>query len=341
MKKAALPLLLISLLCCSSCKPKKDGGEGETVEMGKWDIGDIRIRDPFILPDTITGKYYMYAQKGNRIIREDWDTLSGVEVYSSTDLRTWSGPKDVFTFPEGFWADYQVWAPEVHPYRDKFYLFVTLSSHDTLDDVSPVGWHLPKRGTQILVSDDPEGPFKPFDNRPHTPLEWSSLDGTLWVQDGIPYMVFCHEWTQIRNGSMELVRLANDLSAPVSEPVTLFHAGDADWVRSVREGGMVTDGCFLYRTVGGQLIMIWSSFGDHAYAIGTVVSENGRVEGPWVQGDLLFRENGGHGMIFKTFDGELCLVFHQPNRSPEERAQLYRLIEEDNKLILGDKYFQD
>ena len=117
--------------------------------MKKWDIADIRIRDPYILRDDVTEKYYLYAQKENRLAREVWDTMPGVEVYSSIDLKSWSGLKDVFTFPEGFWADYQVWAPEVHTYKDKFYLFVTLSSHDTLSDTPPEGWKLHKRGTQV------------------------------------------------------------------------------------------------------------------------------------------------------------------------------------------------
>ena len=203
-----------------------------------------------------------------------------------------------------------------------------------------MGYKLPRRGTQVLVADSPLGPFKSFDNKPHTPIEWSSLDGTLWVEDGVPYMVFCHEWTQIGNGSMELVQLAHDLSKPVTEPVTLFHAGDAGWVRGLKNEGKVTDGCFLYQTEGGQLIMIWSSFGDRDYAIGTAISESGKIAGPWVQSDLLFDENGGHGMILETFEGELLLVFHQPN-SGDERAQFYRLTEENNRLIRGEHLFRD
>jgi hypothetical protein len=170
-------------------------------------------------------------------------------------------------------------------------------------------------------------------------VEWSSLDGTLWVEDGIPYMIFCHEWTQIKNGSIELVRLAEDLSEPVTKPVTLFHAGDAQWVKAGKEGGKVTDGCYLYQTDSNSLIMIWSSFGDQGYAVATAMSRSGRIEGPWVQSDVIFHENGGHGMILETFDEELCLVLHQPNRSPEERAQIYRLTEENDKLVLGEKYF--
>jgi hypothetical protein len=76
------------------------------------------------------------------------------------------------------------------------------------------------------VADTPEGPFTAIENKPHTPEEWSSLDGTLWVEDGIPYMVFCHEWTQVVNGTMELVQLEDDLSAPIGHPITLCQMGN-------------------------------------------------------------------------------------------------------------------
>jgi hypothetical protein len=342
MKKFTILSGVLMILLSTSCKQKPAGDNMmDYTTLKEWNLQDIRIRDPFILRDDVNKVYHMYSQKGNRQARDNNDTLRGVEAYTSKDLQTWYGPRDVFTFPENFWANYQVWAPEVFEYKDRYYLFATLSSRDTLPDISPVGYNLPRRGTQVLVSDSPLGPFLPFDNKPHTPVDWSSLDGTLWVEDGIPFMVFCHEWTQILNGSMELIQLSEDLSMPVTEPVTLFHAGDAEWVRGIRNGGMVTDGCFLYQTEGGQLIMIWSSFGVNDYAIGTAISESGKIAGPWVQSDLLFDENGGHGMILETFEGELLLVFHQPNKGPQERAQFYRLMEEDNMLVRGEKLFRD
>ena len=280
----------------------------------------------------------MYAQTGNR----DDSAEKGVEAYTSTDLENWTGPTPVFSFPKRFWADYQVWAPEVHKYKDRYYLFVTLSSTDILKAPPPTThekWpQQVKRGTQILVADSPEGPFIPFRNKAHTPADWSALDGTLHVEDGIPYMVFCHEWTQIGDGSMEVVQLSEDLSEPVDVPLTLFHAGEASWVVPVLEQGKVTDGCFLYTTGNGQLIMLWSSIGEKGYAMGQAISQSGFIIGPWEDGGLLFEENGGHGMIFESFEGELILCFHQPNVSPQERAQLYRIADEDDRLVLRSKF---
>ena len=338
-----ITILLIPLLAIACNRtPKQDAGSGTageavTTEKG-MPLSHIRIRDPYIVADQSTRTYYLYAQMGNREGASD----KGVEVYASKDLVTWTGPAPVFTFPEEFWANYQVWAPEVHQYKDKYYLFVTLSNSDTLDTPRPYQveeWpKLVRRATQVLVADSPAGPFEAFDNKPHTPVEWSSLDGTLWVEDGVPYMVFCHEWTQVVDGTMELVRLKKDLSEPVGEPVTLFRAGDAPWVTPLREHGKITDGPFLYKTTSGKLVMIWSSFGTNGYAIGQAVSENGEIAGPWIQGELIFRENGGHGMIFTTFEGELILSLHQPNVGPQERARLYRIHEENDRLVLGEKY---
>lgn len=336
MKTFLIPITALLLLSCgqrgeiSNNKASAEPGlSPETVK-----LADIRIRDPFIVADQASGNYYMYAQMGNR----EGAGEKGVEVYSSRDLENWSGPEPVFIIPGDFWADYQVWAPEVHKYRDSYYLFVTLSSRDTLPTPRPYQteeWPaLVKRATQVLVSDSPEGPFSPFENKPHTPVDWSSLDGTLYVEEGVPYMVFCHEWTQVVDGTMELVRLKEDLSGPSGEPRTLFRAGDAPWVTPLHEHGKITDGPFLHKTGSGKLLMIWSSFGNSGYAIGQAVSESGSITGPWIQEKLVFSENGGHGMIFRTFEGELMLVFHQPNSSPLERAQLYRIREANDLLVL-------
>ncbi len=109
---------------------------------------------------------------------------------------------------------------------------------------------------------------------------------------------------------------------------------DAGWVRPVRNNGYVTDGPFFHKTESGKLLMGWSSFGDKGYAIGTAVSASEKIHGPWEHTDkLIFAEDGGHGMLFHAFDGELMLTFHQPNTGPHERAQIYRVEEQNDRLV--------
>ena len=297
---------------------------------------EIKIRDPYIFADTTTHNYYMYAQMHNRLANNSTDT-KGVEVYVSTDLKQWTEPQPVLVLANDSWARNMVWAPEVHKYNGNYYLFVTLTSSEIHKNMKkPQGennWptHY-KRGTQIFVADSPSGPFKPFENKPHTPERWMALDGTLYVEDGIPYMIFCHEWVEIIDGSINYIQLSSDLSKSVGKPHKMFNASEAKW--STGTNSKVTDGCFMYKTKSNKLLMIWSSFGTKGYAIGIAESKSGKLRGPWIQQDkLLFEENGGHGMIFKTFDGRLLLAFHQPN-SPEgkERLKLFE-IEDTGKTL--------
>jgi len=172
------------------------------------------------------------------------------------------------------------------------------------------------RGSQVLVSDSPNGPFKAFQNHSTTPVDMMTLDGTLWIEDGVPYMVFAHEWVQIVNGSIESIPLKDDLSEAVGEPKLLFRAASAKWSEPAGEGGWVTDGPYLWKGKTGKLYLIWSSRHHvHGYVLGVAISDSGRLAGPWRQEDEpIFKDNGGHGMIFKTFEGKLMLVLHAPDQ---------------------------
>jgi beta-xylosidase len=297
-------------------------------------LADINIRDPYIVRDATSGYYYLYASSAF-----SWgggEQPGGVKVYKSKDLRHWEAAKQVFTMPADNWITGAVWAPEVHYYKGKYYLFATLNSNLEWKKAVPDWPKYTFRGTQIFYADSPEGPFLPFGTTPHTPQDYMALDGTLWVENDKPYMVFCHEWVQVSDGTMEVVELQPDLSAPVGQPLTLFCASVAPWTAPIYNTGYVTDGCFLYRTRTGKLLMIWSSASKEGYAMGIAESGTGKITGPWVHHPKpLFNSDGGHGMIFRTFDERLCLIFHQPN-SPDgaERAHIFELEDTGDDLVL-------
>lgn len=279
-------------------------------------LKDIHIRDPFIL--LADGKYYMYGSRGP----EAWGECTGLDVYISEDLENWSEPTEVFTPPENFWSHTNFWAPEVHFYKGSYYMFVSFISDTRM------------RGTQILKSEKPEGPFVPHSDGPVTPEEWMCLDGTFVVDNGKPYMVFCHEWVQVKDGEVWALELTDDLKEAKGEPVYLFKASEPQWVDKTGET-FVTDGPFAYRTEGGKLIFIWSSFYNHEYCQAMIYSDNGHIDGNWIHDErLLFEKNGGHGMIFKTKENELKLVLHSPNESPKERPVIFDLKEENDTLYI-------
>jgi hypothetical protein len=192
------------------------------------------------------------------------------------------------------------------------------------------------RGTQILVADQITGPYRPHSDGAATPRDWECLDGTLFVDEvGDPWMVFCHEWVQIQYGTIAAVRLSRDLKRAVGEPVTLFCAKDAQWlVDREKAKSIVTDGPSLHRMSDGKLLMLWSSHLPSGYAIGVALSESGKLQGPW-RHDLppLFDRDGGHGMVFRTFDGRLMLTIHTPNNTPMERPIFVELKEQGGRLV--------
>lgn len=265
---------------------------------------DIRLRDPFLL--LWENRYYLYGTRGR-----DYP-VPGFDVYVSDDLETWSEPKPVFGAFPGFWGTRDFWAPEVHVYRGKCYMLATFKSDTAC------------RGTAVLVADRPDGEFVPWSDGPVTPRDWECLDGTLYVEDGTPYLVFCHEWLQIGNGTVCAVALTPDLKAAAGEPFQLWAAADAPWAFPVRHPGeFVTDGPFLFRE-DGVLKSIWSSFDASGYVEALAVSAGG-IHGPWNAAlpPVLTGHDGGHGMLLTDQEGKRRFVCHQPNAAPLERPVLY------------------
>lgn len=281
---------------------------------------DINIRDPFVLVHD--GKYYLYGTRGATC----WGPANGFDVYVSEDMENWSEPIVCFENDGTFWADRNYWAPEVHEYQGKFYMFASFKNPDV------------RRGTAILKSDTPVGPFVPHSRGCITPADWECLDGTFYLSSaGKPYMVFCHEWVQAGDGEVCAIELTADLSAPVGEPRLLFHASDASWCKLMHHSsgvnGCVTDGPFMWRTSDGTLLCLWASFSEGGYTEAVAKSDNGDIDGVFTQIDPLFMDDGGHGMIFRALDGQLYLTLHSPNAHLEERPYFHKVKDVGDKLV--------
>ena len=287
---------------------------------------DIRIRDPYILP--YNGKYYMYKA----VNTED---LEYVAVHISVDLDFWSGEKVVYTFSDNTWKQSEIWAPEVHEYRGKFYLFASIKGKNGL------------RGTEISVSDTPDGVFTPVSDRPATPLDKSSIDGTLFVDEGTPYIVFSHDWPDnyVKEkgayvGEIWGQELSKDLTSPVGEPFLMFASDESPYSKKAPahhpwEGKNVirygSDAPFLNRLSDGRLFLTWSPLPDNNYVVLGAVSDN--IKGPWKHLEKpLFDDNGGHAMFFTSFDGKRKVCMHHPEVFMKERALILDVEEKGGTL---------
>lgn len=278
----------------------------------------INIRDPFVVYEN--GKFYLY---GTRAQNFGFNT-KGFDVYISENLKDWSEPIACFNSEKYGMNSAVNWAPEVHKYKDKYYMFATFTQENGL------------RGTYSLCSENLTGPFAPHSKGALTPNEWECLDGTLYIDDsGIPYLIFCHEHTQILDGTVCYARLNDTLDALDGEVITLFHASDCEWVTPIKKTHFVTDGPFMYRSKTGELLMIWSSFIKGQYAEFAVRFKNGKLGTDFEHMNPLLDNDGGHGMIFSD-DKHTYFTYHTPNKSLSERPE-FCLVEDHGDFISINK----
>lgn len=280
---------------------------------------EINIRDPFILKEGNT--YYLYGTRAKDFGKK----VNGFDIYTTKDLIHFSEPK--VCFDSGKWdMNREVnWAPEVHKYNNSYYMLATFTKKNGL------------RGVYILKSDNPDGEFKPHSNGAVTPDEWECLDGTLYInKNNEPYLIFCHEHTQIIDGTVCYIRLSDDLTRSIGEPVYMFSGSTPDWADKKPEGEhYITDGPFMYRTTDGELLLIWSTFVNHMYCQCVAKSSNGELDGAFTHLPPIITNDGGHGMIFKA-DDKLYLTFHTPNKSLEEHPTFKELIDTGDSIVIKE-----
>ena len=148
---------------------------------------EIRVRDPFVLADPETKTYYLYSSTTHGMDASEpespWSS-TGAPISSAGRRRSplpSSLPVTGVAKPCG--AGGASLQGPLLPFRD---------AHVDRDPADPAG-----------TSPEPEarhgdpggrsarGPFVPLGKGSQTPPDWMALDGTLWVEDGVPYMVFC------------------------------------------------------------------------------------------------------------------------------------------------------
>ena len=298
-------------------------------------LDSIVLSDPFILADRKTSMYYM--------------TGTGGMLWKSKNLKLWDGPYRVAETDPDSWMGPgpMIWAAEIHSYKDKYYYFATFTNRAVKIDTVK-GNAIERRACHVLVSNNPDGPFVPMKDATYLPAHQPTLDGTLWIdKDGKPYMVYCYEWLQNWNGTIEKIELKPDLSGSTGESKLLFRASESPWSREKDENGndkwnKVTDGPYLFNTATGRLGMIWTSWIYNVYTQGVAYSQSGTLDGPWIhEKDPITPLNFGHGMLFRDLNGKLLMAIHSHREANGRYIRVPHLFEADlsgDKLTVGKLY---
>lgn len=327
-------IYFVFILCLlgAVCSCVSGGKSSDTSKLVFLD--SIQLSDPCILADSVTQMYYM--------------TGTGGKLWKSKDMKVWEGPYTVAQTDSNSWmgAKPMIWAAELHAYKGKYYYFATFTNeHIKIDTVK--GNVIDRRASHVLVSDRPDGPYVPMKDPVYLPADKPTLDGTFWVDtDGKPYMVYCYEWLQNWDGTIEKIELKPDLSGSVGEGKLLFKASESPWSREKQDGKVVpnkvTDGPYLFRTETGRLGMIWTSWIYDVYTQGVAYSESGTLDGPWIQEEEpITPPNYGHGMLFRTLDGVWLMSVHSHKDINGRYVRIPHLFEVDlsgDKLVVGKPY---
>ena len=240
------------------------------------------------------GTYYLYGTGGR-------DADRGFEVYTSPDLREWSGPHgatDGYALHEDdAYGDRGFWAPQVFTRDGTFYMAYTANEQ-----------------LAIAESDSPLGPFTQA-RQDSLPATTKQIDPFVFFDDdGKAYLYH----VRLTNGNrVFVVEMTDDLRG--IKPGTLrecLSAGEP-WENTAGAEWPVAEGPTV-RKHDGRYYLVYSAndFRNPDYAVGFAVSDS--PLGPWrkyagnpIMSRATLGVNGpGHGDVFADDRGGLHYVFH-------------------------------
>lgn len=260
----------------------------------------ILLADPTIFAHD--GTYYLYGTGSRSASRQ------GFEVYTSTDLKSWSGPhgaRDGFALRKGdAFGTGGFWAPQVFAHRGKFYMAYTANEH-----------------IAIAESDSPLGPFTQAAKQPlAAPVK--QIDPFVFMDDGKTYLYH----VRVADGANRIfvAELKDEFSGIKPDTLTQCITATQPWEDVDDAPWFVTEGPTVVKR-GDLYYLIYSAnhYRSKDYAVGYAVA--GSPYGPWQKHEgnpILHRSDvnspgTGHGDLFRGTGNDLYYVFHTHHSDSE------------------------
>lgn len=252
---------------------------------------NLYLADPTIFYDN--GTYYLYGTGG--------DSDYGFQVYTSKDMKNWSGPQgasDGYALKKGdSFGSKWFWAPQVFRYNNRYYMTYTADEF-----------------IAIASADSPLGPFKqekiaklPAEIRQIDPYVFFDDDGKIWL----------YHVRLTKGNRLFVAELNKDLTAIKENTLTECISAEEEWENTAHSEWPVAEGPTVIKR-NGQYYFFYSTndFRNIDYAVGYATASSPR--GPWkkykgnpiISRQLLNRNGTGHGDLFVDGGNNLKYVFH-------------------------------
>lgn len=323
LKRGLCFLLIAMMVACS-----KDDAE-PTVEEEKEDSGaPVFQADPTVFYHE--GVYYLYGTN-------DVDPNRGFQVYTSSDLKSWHGPKGVHSgyalIKEDVYGDHGFWAPQVWHENNKFYMAYTANEN-----------------IAIAQSESPLGPFIQIDK---TNIQTSAkiIDPFVFTDDdGKKYLYH----VRLSNGNRIFVaEMTDDYTAIDASTLKECVVATGGWEKTA--GASVAEGPTVFKH-NDLYYMVYSAndFRNQHYAVGYATSHS--VYGPWekYEGNPILSVHNtnwpgvGHGDVMWDKENNPYYVFHghyaRSQVTPRRTALVKLMFEKDDdsgidKLVVDEETF--
>ena len=256
------------------------------------------IGDPFIVWD---GKrYYMYATGFD---------CDGFKVRVSDNLKEWE-TLGVCLDLSNSWAYQDFWAPEVVYHNGKYVMHY--SARRKTDKSLRIG---------VAVADYPQGPF--IDQGVMFDFGYAAIDGHVFIdEDGERYFYYSKDCSEnfvdgVHTSQIYVVKLNEDLTKVVSEPVFLFGATEEFECKYYKPDWRWNEGPFMLKK-DGKYYLTYSGncYGTKEYCVCLAISDKPDGEfkkvGPILTYEAVKEDfsGPGHNAFFKDKDGKLKMTFH-------------------------------
>jgi beta-xylosidase len=258
------------------------------------------IGDPFIV--CANNCYYMYATTFDR---------DGFAVRRSYDLKNWEHLGTCLDLSNS-WAEKDFWAPEVIFHNGKYVMHY--SARRKSDKSLRIG---------VAIAENPEGPF--IDQGVMFDFGYAAIDGHVFIDDdGERYFYYSKDCSEniidgIRISQICMVKLNEDLTKVISEPVLLFGPTEQFECLYTISPTRWNEGPFMLKQ-NGKYYLTYSGncYGTKEYCVCLAISDRPDggfrkdIKNPIISyKDVAEDFSGpGHNAFFTDLDGKLKITFH-------------------------------